>query len=278
MTGTTERTFEMDLVLCGDVTIKLVSDGGDRIFGISFHTAWIADDLVMQLSRYEIDGTHKVKEKKDKGKEKEKAKGGYDDDFAVVLRFAPEAETPQPVVVENAALSKERHAIPETAKNPAPETKKEKAKRKSSNVMMNTSFDPIGAADPPERWSIMMAGVIPTATDGAGASEDGGHGAGGEGGEGGEFVALTDPSAPPSSPGTQGSAASPPSPTSAPGSRSSSPTRSTQSPSITIVGKDGNAVVHREAPTPDRPAKPNRPASRPPSRNTSQSSFEMSQC
>lgn len=80
----------------------------------------------MQLSRYEIDGTHKVKEKKDKGKEKEKAKGGYDDDFAVVLRFAPEAETPQPVVVENAALSKERHAIPETAKNPAPETKKEK--------------------------------------------------------------------------------------------------------------------------------------------------------
>ena len=126
------------------------------------------------------------------------------------------------------------------------------AKRKSSNVMMNTSFDPIGAADPPERWSIMMAGVIPTATDGAGASEDGGHGAGGEGGEGGEFVALTDPSAPPSSPGTQGSAASPPSPTSAPGSRSSSPTRSTQSPSITIVGKDGNAVVHREAPTPDR--------------------------
>lgn len=95
MTGISERTFEMDLVLCGDITLKLVQGGGvtfaDRIFGISFNTAWIDDEQDWQLARTEIDGIHKPpKEKDKKNKKGQEQKIDIYENFAVILRMAPQ--------------------------------------------------------------------------------------------------------------------------------------------------------------------------------------------
>lgn len=115
MIGTAERTFEMDLVLCGDIIIKLIKGGGvhddfsDRIFGISFNTSMTDDQASWVLARYEIDGVHKApKEKKDKGSKDKEKKGFCPETFTVTLRIAPEAETPKPVRMENSALNKVR--------------------------------------------------------------------------------------------------------------------------------------------------------------------------
>ena len=146
MTGVSEVSFMMDLVLNGDVNLLIFTKSsstnavlleqtqGDALCSVAFHTGHIPADDEWTVSRTEIDGVHKAKH----------LKKGIDPRLCLKVRFAPETDSlARPRTIVGLAADPARHLIESTARI--------QPTKAASSPEKPTGGDAAGAADRPQR-------------------------------------------------------------------------------------------------------------------------------